>query len=288
MKTHFIVTLLSLFFIFITTVHAEAPIWKVSKGDDYLYIAGTIHLLSKDDFPLPKTFDTVYKKTEKLIFETDMNRLNEPALQQQMMKKMTYQDGNTLKKLLKPKTYQALTDYLSSRDIPMANTATFKPSMIMMLATIIEMQRLGMTEEGVDQFYSNKAIVDKKEVGKLETVEQQLDFLATMGEGNEDAFIMHTLRDIKEMPKVINATREAWRKGDIKTMETLMLNPFLNDYPRIYQSLLVNRNNAWMPKIEDMLKTKEIEMVLVGLLHLVGKDSVLSQLEKKGYLIEQL
>jgi uncharacterized protein YbaP (TraB family) len=37
-----------------------------------------------------------------------------------------------------------------------------------------------------------------------------------------------------------------------------------------------------------MLETKEIEMVLVGALHLAGSDSVLNQLKADGFTIEQL
>ena len=59
------------------------------------------------------------------------------------------------------------------------------------------------------------------------------------------------------------------------------------DFPDTYQNFIVKRNKAWVPQIEAMIKAKEIEMILVGVLHLAGEDSVLNQLKALGYKIEQ-
>ena len=51
--------------------------------------------------------------------------------------------------------------------------------------------------------------------------------------------------------------------------------------------MLTQRNNAWIPKIEALFKTKKAIFVLVGILHLVGDDGLLNQLSAKGYQIEK-
>jgi uncharacterized protein YbaP (TraB family) len=58
------------------------------------------------------------------------------------------------------------------------------------------------------------------------------------------------------------------------------------DYPRIYTELIVNRNKAWLPKIEAMLASEPKEFILVGAAHLAGKDGILAALRKKGCTIE--
>jgi hypothetical protein len=60
------------------------------------------------------------------------------------------------------------------------------------------------------------------------------------------------------------------------------------DFPEVYQTLLVERNEAWMPQLEAMFASKEVEFVLVGALHLAGKDGVLAKLGARGYRITQL
>ena len=58
----------------------------------------------------------------------------------------------------------------------------------------------------------------------------------------------------------------------------------------VYRSrvLLKDRNVAWLPQIERLFTTPEVELVMVGTGHLVGPDSVLKMLENKGYTVRFL
>lgn len=271
---------------FILSAHAKSPLWKVSKGDDYLYIGGTIHLLGYNDYPLPAEFEKVYKNSKILIFETDMGGAQSPEFQEKIEKAMKYSDGSTLKQHLKPETYAALEAYLKTLSIPIEAFEDFKPSMVSMTLSVMELQRLGVNGAGVDLFYNSKAVDDHKTIGKLETLDEQISFLKKMGEGDPDEFILYTLREIKNMKTVFNEMKKAWRQGDVNKLAEIGIKP-LQAFPETYQMILVDRNKAWVPQIEVMMKTKEIEMILVGALHLAGKESVLNQLKALGYKIEQ-
>lgn len=266
---------------------AKSSLWKVSKGNNHLFIGGTIHMLSKSDFPLPVEFEKIYNQSEQLVFETDMTKLQDPATQMKMMKSISYQDGTTLKDHLKPETYKALEAYAAKAGVPMLMINNFKPGMAATMLTVFALQKLGVDSKGVDAFYNDKATQDNKTLGKLETVESQIKFIAGLGEKNPDKFIMYTLRDMKRLPVIFGDMKAAWKTGDIHKLKTLGITPIKSEFPDIYQNLIVKRNNAWIPQIETMMKTKEIEMVLVGALHLAGDDSVLAQLKKLGYTIEQ-
>ena len=287
MKTIKLSTLIISLLILALPAFAKSPLWKVSKGDDHLFIGGTIHVLGKSDYPLPAEFETIYNQTEQLVFETDMQKLQTPETQMKIVQKMSYQDGSTLKDHLKPETYQALTDFAGKSGMPISMIERFKPGMASTMLTIIELKKLGVDAEGVDSFYNSKANQDSKTRGKLESVDEQLNFLATLGENNPDEFISFTLRDMKELPKLFEEMKTAWRSGDINKLAEIGVTPMKKDFPDTYQNLIVKRNNAWIPQIETMIKTREIEMILVGALHLAGDDSVLNQLKALGYNIEQ-
>ena len=279
----FIIVLVSM-----VPAYAAAPVWKVTKADKQLFIGGTIHLLTQADYPLPAEFDKAYAQAAKVVLETDMQTLQSPEYQQKIMQGSMYADGRNLKTVLKPETFQVLEKYLRGRGVPVENLMKFKAGMAAMTITMIELQRLGLIGTGVDEFFSLKAVSDHKKLGKLETVDQQLEFLFAMGEGQEDDVIAYTLRDIEELPNIMQLIKRAWRKGDIRTLKETTLLPFKQDFPDVYESLLVGRNKAWLPHIEAMLQTKEIELILVGALHLIGEDGVLNQLAKRGYKIQQL
>ena len=48
---------------------AKAMVWQISDGERTLYLAGTMHLLSKADYPLPKAYENAYAKADILYFE---------------------------------------------------------------------------------------------------------------------------------------------------------------------------------------------------------------------------
>ena len=161
-----------------------------------------------------------------------------------------------------------------------------KPGMVVMTLTLIELQRLGLIGTGVDEFFNLRAINDQKQIGQLETADEQLDFIAAMGNGQESELIAYTLRDIKKLPAYMQSMKDAWRKGDNRKLKEIALTSFLKDFPDVYNQLIVKRNKAWIPKIEAMLKTKDVEFVLVGALHLVGEEGVLAQLAARGYTVQ--
>lgn len=283
-KTLFIATIIISFGF---SAHADSPVWKVSKDNHHLYIGGTIHLLSKDDYPLPPAFDKAYNNSVQLILETDLQKFANPEFQKSFMEKMTYSGEHNIKQVLNIQTFQALEKHLSDRGVPVDSMLKFKPGMLVMVLTVIELQRFKLAGIGVDEFFNQKALADKKKIGYLESVEEQLSFLLKMGEGNENELITQTLRDMKDLPEQMAAMKRAWRKGDNSGLEKMAITDWKKNFPDLYNTLLVKRNNNWIPEIEKMLKTREIEFVLFGALHLVGDEGVLAQLKARGYEIQK-
>jgi len=272
----------------VSSVFAASPVWKISKGDARIYIGGTIHVLSKTDYPLPAGFDAAYQQAAQLVFETDMQKMTAPETQQLVLQQVIYSDGRNLKQVLNQQTFQELAQYLATKKIPVAEVVGLKPGMLAVTLTMVELQRLGMGGTGVDSFYQAQALNDHKRLGQLEAVEEQIGFLATLGEGYENELISYTLRDIKDLPRTMQLIKAAWRQGDTRKLEELALAPLKQEFPPLYQTLIVKRNKAWMPRIEALLKTGEVEFVLVGALHLVGDDGLLAQLAARGYQVQKL
>ncbi len=266
---------------------AETSLWRISKGANELFMGGTIHVLSKTDYPLPAAFDAAYKKSAKLVFETDIDASQAPTFAQAMLQRMMLPDDRTLKDTLRPDVYAQLEKFGTARGIPMMMLEKMRPAMAVITLTFMELQRLGMADEGVDNYYYQRAKTDKKTLGHLESNEQQLDFMTNMGKRRENDFVLYSLKDLQDIAYIMQSLKSAWRNGDSAEMEALSLVSMRQDFPQIYQQLLVERNQHWLPRIESMLNDPGTEMVLVGALHLVGEDGVLHALREKGYRIEQ-
>lgn len=271
----------------VNVASAEAPVWKVSDEQYTLYIGGTIHVLDAGDYPLPEAFERAYRAADRLVFEADMQSAGTLGFQQRLLEAALYTDGSNLASHLRPDTLERLRDFMHQRGIPLETVLPFRVGMLVTLLTVNELQRQGIQGRGVDQFFNDRAVRDGKPVSALETLEQQIRFVAQMGTGEENQIVLQTLEQLEDFAHEFEQLKAAWREGDTAQLEAIALDDF-KAFPAAYASMLVDRNRAWMPQIQTMLANREIEYLLVGVLHLVGPDSVLAMLEEQGYRVERL
>ncbi|ASP39063.1 TraB/GumN family protein [Bacterioplanes sanyensis] len=269
-----------------TSLWAQTFLWQVSKGDQRIWLGGTIHLLKAEDYPLPQEFEHAYSQAQHLVFETDISALGNPQVQQKMAQRMLLQPGQSLPALLNNDARQALIRYVEKNGLSMDQLRDFSPQWVALLITVGELNRLGMNQEGVDAYFDRLAREHGKTIGELESVGEQIEFIATMAEGRESELILQTIADTALLAQQMDGLRDAWRQGDRATLSRLGLDPMRSDYPKVYDSLIVKRNNNWLPKIERLFHQQPNALVLVGALHLVGPDGLLQQLQQKGYHIE--
>ena len=245
-------------------------------------------MLSSSDYPLPAALDSAYGNSTILALEADTQKIQAPETKKIIFEKGLYKGDSDITRFLEPHTAQDLEKYLAGRGIAFEQIVKFKPWLLSVTLLGIELQRLGQGGTGVDEFYCQKALDEKRTITYLETIPEQLEFLSHMGEGAENAFMQYTLKDLKDLPDTLQAIKDAWRTGDIARLQKVAVDPLENEFPDLYASLLVERNNSWIKRIEAMLSTAEVELVLVGSLHLVGSDGILAQLKKRGYCIENI
>lgn len=270
------------------TASAATSVWKVSKGNDYLYLGGTVHILPESAFPLPAEFEQAYKDTDTLVLEAKMPTTDDTSSQASMLQAMSYTDGKQLSDHLSPEVNQQLAEYFTQYGIQLSQLENFKPGFIMLQIMAIEMQKAQITGIGVDSHFDKRAQQDNKAQLYLESLESQIHLLANMGQGYEDSVIKLSLEQSGHYKKYIDDIIAAWRVGDIASLENVLVAPIQDLDPQMYQDLLVKRNQAWLPKIEQMFGNEQRELVLVGAGHMAGQHSVIALLQAAGYQIEQV
>lgn len=272
----------------ISAVRAESSVWQVTSDNSTLFIGGTVHLLRPTDYPLPSEYEAAYLESEELYFETDISSMNDLSVQAKMLQELTYNDERTLNSVLSQEAYDALADYTNNVGMPLMMMEKFKPGMVVSTLQILEFQKMGFTPQGVDAHFNARGLGDGKSIGALETIEEQIGFLAAMGEGNESEFILLSLKDLEQTNEIMGDMITAWREGDSETLEQLFVTDMKEQAPELYDSLLRQRNLRWIPQIEAMLDDSDTEFVLVGAAHLIGADGLVELLQDKGYEVTQL
>lgn len=265
---------------------ADTTLYRVSKSGSELYLGGTIHLLRTIDYPLPKEFDDAYQHASQVYFETDLGKVNDPMVAQQLAIALMYTDGKTLATDMEPKNWQALKTFAAERQFPIERFTMFKAVFVSLMFTVAELQKLGMGSNGVDMHFYQQALKDKKAIGELETVDDMLTFMRSTGDLKPDDVMASTMRDLTNIQSLMREMLKHWRAGDLKKLDGEMGEQMRKESPELYQTLVVQRNQKWLKVLEKVLATPETELVLVGALHLPGDQGLLHLLEKQGYKIE--
>jgi uncharacterized protein YbaP (TraB family) len=267
---------------------ADTSVWSVRSGDNVIYLGGTVHLLRPGDYPLPDEFEEAYQASSELYFETDIAAMGDLSVQAQMLQQLTYSDDRSLRTVLSDEAYTALSAYTQTAGLPIVMLEKFKPGLLISTLQILVFQSMGFTPQGVDAFFHTRAVADGKAEGQLETVQEQIGFIAAMGEGNDSEFILLSLKDLTETGNVIDGMIGAWRSGDAQGLSELFVEDMKVEAPALYDTLLLERNLKWIPRINRMLQDADTEFVLVGAAHIVGENGLLDLLSQEGYEINQL
>ncbi len=265
---------------------AETALWKISKGSHHVLLGGTMHLLSPSDYPLPDEFEQAFREGAVLVLETDLAALSRPETQEIIRKKLIFDGGASLKDVVKPSTYRALRRFCRTRGLSIGAINVMKPALAVLTLTMNEMARLGQAGVGVEQHFLTKSQSAGKRVEGLESAETQIDALTAMDKDGQDKLILSTLEDLSKTPVYLETLKKAWRFGRLADLEKIRAEHLEKDFPAFNQSLLAERNNAWLPKIEAMLESPETEFILVGALHLAGTGGLLAKLKSRGYGVE--
>jgi uncharacterized protein YbaP (TraB family) len=274
----------------LNTAQAKVPVWKVTNGDHHMFLGGTIHLLSKDDYPLPKAFETAYVGAEDIWLETDVDAMKSPDTQSKFLPVMMFQDGRTLSQVLTRDTYQKLTDFLAERGLPVAAFDAMTPAGLSLTLTTLELQRLGLVDgvAGVDAHFGQRANEDGKDRLDLETIDEQIGFIASLNELEPNALVLSSLEEVGQTESLWPNLLGAWRSGNLDELNEIGVNRMQKEFPAMYEVFLAERNKRWMREVERMLGSPEVEFMLVGVLHMAGDDGLIELMKQAGYTVEQL
>ena len=288
--------LLTFFYISGPGLYAKSPaaqqtrnscLWSVQTQSHKFYFLGSLHVLTQDAYPLSAAIENAYSDSQKIVFETDIAAMNDPGTQAKMLELGLYPEGQNLLQNLDTGTRQMLEKKLTEMGLPVEQFSRFKPWLMALTLTTVELQKLGFNPMyGVDVHFFNKATADGKEIGALEHVAFQLNLFGQMDKQNQNAFLNQTLKDLGIVSDLAGDLVKFWKTGDAKKLHALLYKSF-KDYPDLHNRLLIQRNKQWVEKIETLMQENKNILFVVGAGHLVGPQSVVDLLRKKGYKVKQ-
>ena len=264
-------------------------LWKATgpKGGT-IYLAGSLHLLTNEYYPLAPAFEQAFAQSDLLVEELDMAEMLAPDAQMLMLQKGMMPAGQTLDKVLSPETMASVKEKVTAMGLPMAPLQLFKPWALALTLQGLEWQKAGFDPElGLDRHFYDLAKDKQVAVQGLETLAFQIGQFDELPMPLQDRMLAETLKEMETTKESVGELAQAWKAGDTKSIEKVVLSD-LKSEPQMYQRLLVDRNKAWLPKLEVLFARPRPAFVVVGAAHLVGTDGLIAMLRAKGYTITQL
>ena len=261
---------------------AQSPVWALKGAHNTVYLAGSVHLLKKDDTNLPPAIDRAYASSRTLVMEVDIDEVDSPAAQALLLQKGMFADGSTLRDSISAASYERVVAEATRLGMPVEGLQQFEPWAVALTLTQLEYLQLGFDpDEGVERQLGRRAHADGKHIQGLETLEQQIGILASLSKDDQAAFLEQTVTDMHDADRETQQIVAAWRSGDAAKLAALMSEDF-QTFPNLYHALVTDRNRRWMPQIERLLKADQNYLVIVGALHLVGDGGLLQLARAAG------
>lgn len=266
---------------------AQSFLWKATGRQNVVYLVGSVHLLTKDYYPLSPALEAAFKDSDLLVEEADLAEMLSPDSQLLLLMRGMLPANQSLDKVLSPATYALVSKRVTDLGLPIEPLKRFKPWALALTLMGLEWQNAGFDAElGLDKHFYDRARAEGKPVQGLETADYQISRFDEMTFEQQDRMLAETLKGVENEKANVAALADAWQAGDAATIERVVLGE-LKDDRLIYERLLVERNRNWMPKIEALFSRRGRTFVVVGAAHLVGPDGLLAMLRAKGYSIEQ-
>lgn len=263
-------------------------LWRVAGKTNSVYLLGSIHMLRREDHPLPRAIDDAYQDAETVVMELDMDDLDPAYTQAAFSQAGVMTDGTTLRALMGDDLYATAEEAAASIDIPLEMLGQSEPWLAAMTVELMMLYRVGFDPAlGVEMTISNRAIADGKPIEGLETVDEQLAFLDGLPLDAQREMLLQTLRQGAAFGETIHDLVSAWRFGDTAALEEGLLES-MREQEALMATLVTDRNRRWANTIAGWLDDDSDYLVVVGALHLIGDEGVPALLAEAGFGIQQL
>jgi len=274
-----------------TTTVDKAFIWKAVKDDNpnkVVFLLGSIHMGTKDSFPLNEVIEQAYQNSDKLVVEVDITTGSQQEMAAKVLSIAMLPKGSTLETIVSEDTWAALVDFIAKHNMPKESFLRFKPWFAAITVATLRMNDLGYSQEfGIDRYFLKKA---QKPVLELETVDSQLSLFDNMSVELQELMLEDALSgnmQVSQNPKLLF---NAWRTGNTAAMENIIMSEVRAEpkFSPFLKVLLTDRNLVMKNTLDTFLISENKLLVVVGAAHLVGKLGLVSLFKKTGWTVKQL
>lgn len=262
-------------------------LWEVRGTRNTVYLLGSVHMLNKADAVLPAVMTDAYAKSGALVMEIDLNDAGAQSMLGTTVEATMLPEDQSLSGILGQELYAKFMARAGPLGLEPELADRLQPWFAALLLEQLSLAGSGLApESGVDMQFAQRAQLDHKPIIALETVAEQLGYFSQLTPRQQIDLLRTTLDELDQQATETAALVRAWQVGDAAELERVMREDASRS-PELYRILTTDRNRKWLPQIGSLLHENQDYLVVVGALHLVGRDGLVELLRGQGYTVVQ-
>jgi uncharacterized protein len=261
---------------FCATPLAAVPLWSVesASGTSTVLLLGSVHLLRAEDQPLPGIMRQAYQRADRVVLELDPEELTPAASTAALERVGVMSPGGSVLETLSPEEWRHAERLAREADVDLGAVAMLEPWFAAIALHTGALAMAGYEPAlGVDRQVADWAEKDRKPVTGLETVDEQLVLFKHLDAPTQRQVFFKALEELPAMRSETAELVARWREGDIDALAQRLEEDF-EGLAELRDRIVLDRNRAWLPAIESLLRIPGTSLVVVGALHLVGPHGV--------------
>lgn len=267
----------------------DPALYVVRDADSTMYLYGTVHVRPRGADWADQDVRDALASAEEIWTELEMTPESDQRTQALATQYGAAPADRPLSSWLTAEENQRLDALAQRLGLQRSYLEGMQPWMAGLTLSLVPIMRAGYDPaSGVDRSIDAYGDANGKIMRAFETADEQIGFFAGLDEETQRAFLREAIDEAEKGPAMLNEMTEAWERGDLDTLERLVVADTREDYPEVYQSLFVRRNNAWMEVLVRELDGAGVDFVAVGTGHLLGPDGLVDQLRARGYTVERV
>lgn len=275
----------------ITVDERKHFLWKATRQNDTIFLLGSIHVGRPDMYPLNRVVTDAFGKSDALMVEVNTELVNQLELAQKMSNIGLYPNGTTLESQLPSELWEKLVATAKALNVPELLLRQQKPWLASItLATAMMTQSGYQSDFGIDRYFIKQAGELNKPIIELESVASQMQLFANFSAQEQIDLLSNGLDEMQKGSIMLDKLVTAWVEGDHQALDKLSRESMGIDSKKssLYQSLIVDRNQAMVKKVLKAVQDHKKYFVVVGAAHLVGPQGIPELLKSQGFSIVEL
>ena len=268
-------------------------LWKVTSENNTSYLFGTMHVADPRVTTLAPAVEAAFAASDAIFTELKESQIE---LSGRVTVEGRLPEGTYLSDLISADMYAKINELVESNKMVMNMVNSWRPWMVGMYLQMIDAMPY-MQGIALDMQLTNRAREEGKEVGGIETIDEQLAALAFGNEEDQikllgiaiDSMIEKADNEISDIELMLNDYLE----GDIDGLWEFA-NAELLDASQLekdaFDALLTVRNDNMADRINKRIKAnpESVTFYAFGALHFAGPQGVGELLKGMGYEVERV